>query len=269
VTTGSSEKEKKMKSENTETPIEEYNVEFYDGKKPSLITDRIIREVPAKIYLNDHNIITIACAGIHLEELAAGFLKSEGVIEVSEDIEKIYVSDEDYSVHVFSKSRDTLSNEKYVLSSGARESKPETTGEITASDIHISAESALKLMEDHLYSTKIHRATHGTHCSSLADTNGRIIVSREDIGRHNTIDMLGGYAFFHKIDCSDKIVLTTGRVSSEIVSKIYKSGIPIILSHAVPTSRAIALSLEAGITVIGYMRDGKMNIYSNKERVVF
>jgi FdhD protein len=258
-----------MKSENTETPIEEYNVEFYDGKKPSLITDRIIREVPAKIYLNDHNIITIACAGIHLEELAAGFLKSEGVIEVSEDIEKIYVSDEDYSVHVFSKSRDTLSNEKYVLSSGARESKPETTGEITASDIHISAESALKLMEDHLYSTKIHRATHGTHCSSLADTNGRIIVSREDIGRHNTIDMLGGYAFFHKIDCSDKIVLTTGRVSSEIVSKIYKSGIPIILSHAVPTSRAIALSLEAGITVIGYMRDGKMNIYSNKERVVF
>ncbi|MCD6153219.1 MAG: formate dehydrogenase accessory sulfurtransferase FdhD [Syntrophobacterales bacterium] len=258
-----------MKSENTGTPIEEYDVEFYDGKKPSQITNRIIREVPVKIYLNGHNIITIACAGIHLKELAAGFLKSEGIIEVSGDIEKIYVSNEDYSVHVFSKSRDTLPDEKYILSSGARESKQEAAKEIIMSDIHISAESALKLMKDHLYSTKIHMATHGTHCSSLADTTGRIIISREDIGRHNTIDMLGGYSLFHKIECSDKIVLTTGRVSSEIVSKIWKSGIPIILSRSVPTSRAIALSLEAGITVIGYMRDGKMNIYSNKERVVF
>lgn len=258
-----------MKSENTGTPIEEYDVEFYDGKKPSQITNRIIREVPVKIYLNGRNIITIACAGIHLKELAAGFLKSEGIIEVSGDIEKIYVSNEDYSVHVFSKSRDTLPNEKYILSSGARESKPEATKEIIMSDIHISAESALKLMKDHLYSTKIHMATHGTHCSSLADTAGRIIISREDIGRHNTIDMLGGYSLFHKIECSDKIILTTGRVSSKIVSKIWKSGIPIILSRSVPTSRAIALSLEAGITVIGYMRDGKMNIYSNKERVMF
>jgi len=213
--------------------------------------------------------VTIACAGIHLKELATGFLKSEGIIETLKDIEKIYLSDEDYKVDVFSKKRDILSHEKYILSSGARESRPDAAREIITSDINIPAERALNLMADHLDSTKIHRVTHGTHCSSLADATGRIIVSREDIGRHNTIDMLGGYSLFHEIDCSDKIIATTGRVSSEILYKVWKLGIPVILSHAVPTSRAITLSAEAGITVIGYMRDGKMSIYSNKERVMF
>ena len=258
-----------MEPENTGTPVEEYDVQLYDGKQSSRITDHIIREVPVEIYFNGQNVVTIACAGIHLKELATGFLKSEGIIETLKDIEQIYLTDEDYKVHVFSKKRDILSNEKYILSSGARESRPDAAREIITSDINISAERALNLMADHLDSTKIHRVTHGTHCSSLADATGRIIVSREDIGRHNTIDMLGGYSLFHKIDCSDKIIATTGRVSSEIVYKVWKLGIPIILSHAVPTSRAITLSDEAGITVIGYMRDGKMSIYSNKERVMF
>jgi FdhD protein len=90
---------------------------------------------------------------------------------------------------------------------------------------------------------------------------------REDIGRHNTIDMLGGYALLNDMDCSDKIIVRTGRVSLEIVNKVWNLGIPILISLSVPTTAAIHASMEAGITIIGSVRGGKMNVYCHEWRV--
>ena len=134
------------------------------------------------------------------------------------------------------------------------------------SPVIISVKYVLELMRDLLAQSSLHRLTHGTHCSALADRSG-IITAREDIGRHNTIDMLGGYALLEKIDCSDKMILTTGRVSSEIVNKVWKLGAPVIISHSAATSRAINLAKDAGITTIGYVRNARMKVYSGEERV--
>jgi FdhD protein len=121
-------------------------------------------------------------------------------------------------------------------------------------------------MEELLEKSLLHNETHGTHCSALAQ-QGKIVALREDIGRHNTIDMLGGYALLQKINLSNAIILTTGRISSEIVYKVWNLGIPAIISHSAPTTKAIELLNKANIVLIGYVRGGRMNIYSQERRV--
>jgi FdhD protein len=132
----------------------------------------------------------------------------------------------------------------------------------------LTPRNVLMLMSGLLRSAKLHDATRGTHCSALASPK-KIIVAREDIGRHNTLDMLSGHALLKGIPAEDKVVLTTGRVSAEIIHKIRTMGVAVIISHSAPTSRAVALAEECGITLIGYVRNGKMRIYARPERVGF
>lgn len=252
-------------------PTEKIDIGFYNGEKASRISEQVIREEPVEIFLNNRKVATIACTGIHLEELAAGFLLSAGVIRVREDMEKITTSVEKSRVDVFTKNEAISkpgSPDIFVMSSGAREKGSEKARDSITSDISIPAKKAVEFMEELLSSSELHRATHGTHCSGLADTE-KIIVLRDDIGRHNTIDMLGGYALLGGIDCSDKIIVKTGRVSSEIAEKVWTMGVPIIISHSVPTSEAVRILRDAGITLIGHVRGGSFKIYSNERRVSF
>ena len=253
--------------------IEDFDIQTYDKKGPSRIKDSVIREVPLDIFLNGRKVITIACTGNHIEELALGFLRSEGVIETLKDIEEIVADGENFHVDVKTvspKSGDSLNDDSVpsIMSSGGRRKRSDSIESPLESDLALTAKKGLDIMEELLSSSLLHRITHGAHCSALADPEG-IITFRDDIGRHNTVDMLGGYALLENIDCRDKILATTGRVSQEIASKAFHLGIPIIISHSVPTSRAVTFALDAGITVIGYVRDAKMKIYANERRVIF
>jgi len=232
---------------------------------------KVIREVPFNVNLNGEAYATIACAGNHLDELAIGFLRSERIITHWDEILKIENAERENSVNVILKSKkefpETL--KKNIASSGARGKS--VNANLLAplkvpEEFNISAKAALELMEELLDQSLLHNETHGTHCSALAQ-KGKIIALREDIGRHNTIDMLGGFALMQKIDLSRTAILTTGRISSEIVYKVWNLGIPLIISHSAPTTKAIELLDKADITLIGYVHGGKMNIYSH-ERLV-
>ena len=124
------------------------------------------------------------------------------------------------------------------------------------------------MMDDFLSMASLHDSTGGTHAAALATVNAEIIAVREDIGRHNTIDMLGGYALLGGIDLSDKTIVRTGRVSSEIVHKVWCLGVPVVISISVPTTLAIELAEEAGITIIGSVRGGKFIVYTHPERIL-
>jgi len=232
---------------------------------------KVIREVPLNVNLNGEAYATIACTGNHLDELALGFLRSERIIAHCNEIIKIEITDHENSVNVIIKSKkefpETL--KKNIASSGAR-GKSVNTSLLAPlkvpEEYNISAKAALELMEELLDQSLLHNETNGTNCSALAQKE-KIIALREDIGRHNTIDMLGGYALLQKIDLSRTVILTTGRISSEIVYKVWNLGVPLIISHSAPTSKAIELLHEANITLIGYVRGGKMNIYSHERRV--
>jgi len=232
---------------------------------------KVIREVPLNVNLNGEAYATIACAGNYLDELAIGFLRSERILVHHDDILKIETAERENSVNIILKNKkefpETLN--KNIASSGAC-GKSVNASLLTPLKVpekfNISAKVALELMEKLLDTSILHNETHGTHCSALAQKE-KIIALREDIGRHNTIDMLGGYALLQKIDLSRAAILTTGRISSEIVYKVWNLSIPLIISHSAPTTKAIELLHKANITLIGYVRGGKMNIYSHERRV--
>jgi len=251
--------------------IKELDIFSSDGNTISPAKALIIREVALTVKISGKTIAAIACSGNHLEELAIGFLKSERIIATQKDIEKIEVDNKKYWANIILRNEKDLSGSfvKNIASSGARirNIDPAAYQPLSVRDnFIISSQLALKLMDDLLEKSILHNKTHGTHCSALAK-GGEIIALREDIGRHNTIDMLGGYALLNQLDLSDAIILTTGRISSEIVYKVWNLGIPLIISHSAPTAKAIELLNKAAITLIGYVRAGKMNIYSHERRI--
>ena len=250
-------------------------VHTFDGQGFSKTTADIVCEMPLQVFLNNHHIITTACTGLHVDELALGFLKSEGWISSSADIKTVRISPERTAVYIdttapIDSSQQEGSDRKTITSSGARSGRkgaPALSPEpVRTETFFLAPVQVLDLVERFLDVTLLHRRTRGTHCAALTD--GRdILVSREDIGRHNAIDMLAGHALLKNMDCRDHAMLRTGRVSSEIVQKVWHLGIPVVVSLAVPTTLAIQLATEAGITLIGAIRGRSMQVYTHERRV--
>jgi FdhD protein len=240
-----------------------FRVSVYDGMEFSRHEERLVREIPLEICLNRRKVITIACAGVHVDELAVGFLRSEGLIRTGEEIADIKVSPDRMRVNIRTATgREPLKRvkEKTLASSGApgfgRTMKmPKLSGKIS-----LAPEAILDLMERFLKMAHIHEETGGTHAAALV-REGEILAVREDIGRHNAIDMLGGYALLHELDCRETAVFRTGRVSAEIVRKAWLIGSPLICSLSVPTSQAVETAREAGMSLIGSIRRGRLKIY--------
>ena len=128
------------------------------------------------------------------------------------------------------------------------------------------AEQILVLMEKHLSSSQLHTQTGGVHLMSLA-SNNELLVTREDIGRHNAVDKLYGYCLLNEVECRDKVFLSSGRISNEIIQKLAKMGIKVAVSRAAVTTMAQEVAERCGITVIGFARGKRFNIYSHPERV--
>jgi FdhD protein len=254
--------------------IEKIPIRVFDGEKISEAAEPAVRELSFDLNVNGRGLVSLACTGIHLEELAAGWLRSEGMVSSSGDIRSIAVEPEAPRASVVLKK--SIAGEKIfrsIGSSGGRGISPlsaDAGGQPPLKgregDVRISPKRVLILMRGLMRSGRIHNMTRGTHCSALADAV-RIIASREDIGRHNTIDMLGGYALLNGIDCADKILLTTGRVSSEIIFKARRIGVPFIISHSAATAKAVKLSRDFGMTLVGYVRGGRFKIYAGEHRI--
>lgn len=246
-----------------------FRISVYDGKGFSEKEERLIREIPLAVYLNGRKVITIACAGLHVDELAVGFLRAEGFLRTREDVETVEVSPDRMAVRIRTATGREIPDpdaaaDRTLASSGARgfgRTVEECQEEPAPGRILPAPEGILALMDRFLGQASLHEETGGTHAAALA-RNGEILVVREDIGRHNVIDMLGGYALLQEVDCRDAAIFRTGRVSSEIVHKIRRLGVPLVCSLSVPTTEAVEMARGAGITLIGSVRRGRMKIYS-------
>jgi FdhD protein len=251
------------------------DVLFYDGNGFVAMQDWLVREVPLEILLNGRRVITIACSGVHVAELAVGFLRSEGLLRTRDELTGLEVSSDGRQVRIRTAAADFLpaledSPHRAVASSGARSLGPLlpeiAPAEACPGQVQVSPREAERLMAQFLAQAGIHDRTGGTHGTALA-LGGEILVVREDIGRHNALDMISGYAFLNGLDCRDAVILRTGRVSSEIVHKARRIGAPVVISLSVPTLLAVEIAREAGITLIGAVRGGGMKIYSHEGRV--
>jgi FdhD protein len=135
-----------------------------------------------------------------------------------------------------------------------------------ASKMKLSADNIFNMMKEFQQRSEVFRATGGVHSAALCDGN-RIMLFSEDIGRHNAIDKIFGHCLLNNIPTEEHAIMTSGRVSSEILFKVLKRNIPIILSKSAPTASGVKLANDAGITLVGFVRGKRMNIYTNDWRV--
>lgn len=114
----------------------------------------------------------------------------------------------------------------------------------------------------------VHRTIGGTHAAAIFDPSGQAIILAEDIGRHNAMDKAIGHCLLRGLPMHDKILITSGRASYEMATKAIRAGIPIVASVSAPTSLAVQLAHDRGLTLIGYLRGGRMNVYTHPDRLI-
>ena len=237
--------------------------------------DEVASELPVRLILNNEQLVTLLCTPSELEELAVGFLLSEGILREKTSLRRITVEEDPLTVRV------ELSDlprdwekmfEKRTISSGCGSGitftsfKMEHERRIKVADHLMSLDDIRRLLTAFRNISSLYLETGGVHSAALSD--GRdILLFSEDIGRHNAVDKVIGYALLEDIPLSGKIMLASGRLSSEIVSKCARCGIPVIISRAAPTSLSVQIAESSGLTLIGFARGDRMNIYSGRERI--
>jgi FdhD protein len=246
------------------------------GENFKQVTDEIIREVPVTLFLNDEEFATLICSPGNLKELAVGFLCSENILNRQSNLLSITINEEDGLIWAEIAGNPPAAEQflkRYITTccgrgrasfyfvNDARGISP------VSSDIRITTGQALSLMAELESLTTLFRKTGGAHGAALCSTK-EVILFYEDIGRHNVVDKIFGRCFLDKTNLEDKIIVFSGRISSEILIKTAKMGIPIIISRAAPTDLAISLGNELGITIIGFARQNRLNIYTHGHRVI-
>ena len=131
----------------------------------------------------------------------------------------------------------------------------------------LSIDDCFRLMETMQNSSSVFQDTGGVHNAALCDKDG-IVVARTDIGRHNALDKIYGYCLKHSISIEDKVIVFSGRISSEILIKVAKIKCGVVLSKSAPTELSLRLAKELGITTVGFIRNKALNIYTNPERII-
>ena len=223
----------------------------------------------------------------HDFELAAGFLYNEGVVKSREDIQKIsYCVDTEIdgtqrynivnvelrdglSLNLRSLERHFFTTSACGVCGKASLEGLQLRGCTSISDgLEITPEIIFNLPEQLRGAQKIFSRTGGLHAAALFDAAGKLLSLREDVGRHNALDKLIGSAFLsNQLPFNNHIVMVSGRSSFEILQKCLMARVPIICAVSAPSSLAVTLAKEFGITLIGFLREERFNIYAGWERI--
>jgi FdhD protein len=237
--------------------------------------DLVIREHALTITLNDRQFVTMLCTPSHLEALGLGFLISEGIIRSMEDVESLSLSDDNSELKVYVKGDMKLVEElfaKRAVTSGCGRGSIFYSAldaldfRQVSSDMKVPADSIVRLANEVQSMSKLFKFTGGAHAAALCDKD-KVLIFKEDIGRHNAVDKVLGECLMERIETDGKMLLTSGRISSEMLLKAVRSEIPVVASRSAPTSLAVQFAEKAGVTLIGFVRGRRMNIYSNDHRI--
>jgi FdhD protein len=237
--------------------------------------DVVTVEEPLTLFLNGKELVTLLYSPSHAEQLAVGFLFSEGIIRKSDDIEGMRFYEGKGVVNIDLKENGApkdRSASRLVTSGCAggtsfyRNQDLEDLSKISSKTTFNRAE-IIALMREMGRRSNLFRETGGVHSSALA-RKGELVLFREDIGRHNAIDKIIGECFLQEIPFDDALLMTSGRISSEIARKAGITGIPVIVSRSAPTSLALRMAKELDLTIVGFARGKRMNIYTSEWRIV-
>ena len=259
--------------ENKDNTFTEFSIEKHNDIKIKKTNDYIINEYPITVFVNDIKYVTLLITPKHIKELIFGYLKSEQVINTYQDI-KDYTIDKDNNRASISLNYDvdfSSINKDKVLTSGCgvgtkfHEDIDNVILDSITSDFTVSYSEILEASHELNNKSGLFKLTGGVHsCLYFYDSKN---VYFEDIGRHNAVDKVVGFVLLHEINTTNSFMISSGRISSDMLLKCAVSNIPIVLSRSAPTSLAVELADKFGITLIGFVRGTKFNVYTHKYRV--
>ena len=239
------------------------------------IEDVVVREFPFTIMLNNRELVTMLCSPENLKQLAVGFLFSEGLLNSRDELKSVIVDEQRGIARVTAEETagpggDTLFK-RFITSGCGRGASFYNAADVTVekveSSLKVSIGEVLDLMKEFQHRSEVFRATGGVHSAALCD-NKSILLFSEDIGRHNALDKIFGECVLNDIPTNDRIILTSGRISSEMLLKVAKRQVPVIVSKSAPTDLGIKLAHDMGMTLLGFVRGKRANAYANGWRIV-
>lgn len=241
------------------------------------IEDEVAGEYPLTLLVNGREMATLVCTPTHMEEMALGFLTAEGVLRRGEPLRRFFLDREEGVVEVEAPEREgaleqEMFGKRYVGSccgksrTGFYMANDARTARRVEADLSLPAEACFGLMDALQDGSSLFGRTGGVHNAGLATADGLEVV-RTDIGRHNTLDKLYGHALREDVDLTEKVVVFSGRISSEILLKISKMGCPVLLSKCAPTALALEMAEELGVTAVGFLKPERMTVYTHPGRI--
>jgi len=249
------------------------SIHYYQigAQKNEEIAGSTIVETPVSLTLNGIVWTTFMCTPVHLEALMVGFLFNEGVIDSMDEVEDVRICEHGDNVDVWL-THEAPKPDSWTRTSGCTGgvtavASIERPKAVTVSDeFNLSPGQVHGLVDMLFESQELYRETGGVHTSALSDGEN-VILSAEDIGRHNTLDKIAGLCLMNNIWPEKRVLITTGRISSEMLQKGVRMGAKIVASRTSPSSLSIELAEAWGITLIGYARRNRFSLYTHPERI--
>ncbi len=229
----------------------------------------VVNEISLTLTVNGEEWLSFMCTPIHQIELSIGFLYNENIINSIEEVVDVRLCESGGNVDVWLSSSPKKPSLWARTSgcSGGSSSRIHSTPNIAPKITQRYPAQLIYALVDLLYRQQsLYKTSGGIHTSALCDRE-RVIFSVEDIGRHNTLDKLAGMLLLRHLQIDNKIILTTGRVSSEMMQKAIRLGCEIVVSRTSPSALAVQLAQESGVTLIGYAKRNQFNVYSHPERL--
>lgn len=232
----------------------------------------ICEEEPIEFLLNGKNLTTFMCTLSELKELAFGHLYSRGIIKSADDLSSLGACKDMKMIFATTSREVDLRGIELntVISSGcgsgvkfnesiARISKIE-------SDFHVSMENIKKIAVEMFSKAQMYKKFGGMHCAAVSD-GSEILALCEDVGRHNAVDKVIGKSLLENVDLKNSMIITTGRISTDMVLKAANVSCPLIASRSIPTTSALELANNLGITILGRVVSSNPVVYMYEERI--
>lgn len=247
----------------------------FEGERYEPIETQAITETSVTLTVNGEDWLALLCTPVELEALAVGFLFNEGLLRSKDEIASVRVCPTGDSVDVWlthaaqkpAQWRRTSGCTGGVTGVPADKSLALEVPAASVDGLRLSPGEITGLIGQLFEAQNLYPSTGGVHTSALSDGK-RILVSAEDIGRHNTLDKIAGRCLLDEIHVQRRVLVTTGRISSEMMQKAARIGASIVISRTAPSSLSIELAEQSGITLIGYARRDRFTVYSHLERIV-
>ena len=246
--------------------------------KSQEIADYIAEEQPFYLFVNTNFWATILCSPTDLKELAVGHFLSEGILKSTDEIEEVVLKESESTCYVKLKSEINVENRvkisrlhARVIPSACGSGSPyQFTGKIpkVKSNLKVKAQVIFDSVNQLNFKAEGFRQTGGLHVAAIYKADGQLVALAEDVGRHNAVDKVIGMAALGKVDFGECFLALSGRMSGDVAFKAAKVGLPIVASLAAALSSGIALAEGAELTLAGFVRGKRINVYTCPERIV-